>query len=77
MRLDDLTAGHLAADYLVQLGHRRIGHIGGATFSVGSLRQGFAKALRSHGLDNCPAEWIAKATLDLNGEERSCGDCYT
>ena len=51
VRLDDAAAGWMATDFLIRLGHRRIGHISGPDVSTGSLRRrGFLKALRKHGV---------------------------
>jgi DNA-binding LacI/PurR family transcriptional regulator len=47
VRVDDLAVGRLAADHLVGLGHRRIGHIRGPKISPASLRcRGFESRLR-------------------------------
>jgi len=67
VRMDDLEAGHMATNYLIQLGHRRIAHIAGSGVSVGLLRRrGFRKAMRTHGLDTS-LQWIVRATLDIEG----------
>jgi LacI family transcriptional regulator len=51
VRLDDVAAGCLATDSLIQLGHRRIAHISGPHLSTATLRRkGYLKALRSHSL---------------------------
>ena len=51
VRLDDVAAGCMATNFLIQLGHRRIAHISGPNVSTGSLRRkGFLTALRSHSL---------------------------
>jgi LacI family transcriptional regulator len=50
VRVDDLRVGRLATGHLIELGHRRIGHISGPS-SSGSLRgRGFANAMRAAGL---------------------------
>ncbi len=52
VRLDDLEAGFMATKFLIELGHRRIGHISGPDISTASLRRrGFLKALRAFGLE--------------------------
>ncbi|MDE1005489.1 MAG: LacI family DNA-binding transcriptional regulator [Paraburkholderia fungorum] len=50
---DELLGAQLAVDHLVELGHKKIGHIAGpADHSTGFLRRkGFVQALASHGLD--------------------------
>ena len=56
--LDNVVAGHLAAEHLLDLGHTCIGHIGGPS----SLRlarerlQGFSRSLAARGLSCDPCE---------------------
>ena len=51
VRLDDIAAGSMATDFLIQLGHRRIAHISGPSLSTATLRRkGFLNSLRSHKL---------------------------
>jgi LacI family transcriptional regulator len=49
---DDMLGMQLAVDHLVELGHRKIGHLGGPSeHSTGFLRRrGFMQATASHGL---------------------------
>lgn len=63
--LDDLTAGEIAAQFLLDLGHRRIAHIAGPDVSPGKLRrQGFLSAMRKAGFP-VPADWIVQAPFDM------------
>jgi LacI family transcriptional regulator len=49
VRVDDLTAGRLATDHLIALGHERIAHIQGPALSPATLRlRGYTEALRKH-----------------------------
>jgi len=50
---DDLVGGRMATQHLIQLGHRRVGHLAGkATVSTGVLRRrGYLAALADHGLE--------------------------
>jgi LacI family transcriptional regulator len=50
---EDLAGAHAATQYLIQLGHRRIGYIGGdVSFSSNYERwQGYLQALKEAGLD--------------------------
>jgi LacI family transcriptional regulator len=54
---DNVRGAVKAVGYLVALGHRRIGFIGGATLSTASLerREGYLKALHQAGLEPDPA----------------------
>src|ERR1700674_2855561 len=49
---DDLVGGRLATEHLIELGHRRIGHLAGKpTVSTGVMRRrGYLAALGEHGL---------------------------
>ena len=61
--IDDVEVGRLAADHLLQLGHRRIGLINGPEtfpFIVPHQRQhGFETALRAAGVDPDPSLYVA------------------
>ncbi len=61
VRLDDLDAGFMATEHLIQLGHRKIGHIAGPPLSTATLRRrGYQKAMRTHELRPEP-EWTPRA----------------
>ena len=48
---DDVQVGVLATEHLIQLGHRRIGHLRGTTASTSEGRfEGYRRALEKHGL---------------------------
>jgi LacI family transcriptional regulator len=48
---DDVAVGVLATDHLIQLGHRKIGHLRGPAVSTSLDRfQGYSQSLEKHGL---------------------------
>lgn len=48
---DDLAVGTLATEHLIQLGHRKIGHLRGTTTSTSKKRlEGYKRALEKHNL---------------------------
>jgi LacI family transcriptional regulator len=55
---DNVLGGQQATEYLLSLGHRRIGYIGGSphSSSVQERRQGYQKALQTAGIASVP-EW--------------------
>jgi LacI family transcriptional regulator len=65
VRVDDRAAGRLAAECLIELGHRRIAHIRGPRLSPASLRyRGYLAALRANGLP-VRREWIVAGNFDI------------
>lgn len=58
---DNVTGGRIATEYLLSLGHERIGFIGGsaASSAVRDRYRGFTDALTAHGLTPNPA-WNAE-----------------
>jgi LacI family transcriptional regulator len=48
---DDVQVGMIATEYLIELGHRRIGHLRGSSASTAEGRlEGYRRALDKHGL---------------------------
>ncbi len=72
---DEMLGAQLAVDHLIELGHVKIGHIGGPPdHSTGFLRRkGFLQALASHGLDSkgAPCEVAAAYTREHGREAAS------
>jgi DNA-binding LacI/PurR family transcriptional regulator len=73
-RLDQVVGAHLATAHLVQLGHRRIGHIAGPAEWLDASQRltGFRDELKQHGLDTgyvSTGDWSAasghRAAIDL------------
>lgn len=58
---DNYYGGHLATEYLIELGHRRIGHIGGPDRSAAAYnrKRGYEAALEKAGLPACP-QWYTR-----------------
>ncbi|WP_394554704.1 LacI family DNA-binding transcriptional regulator [Agromyces sp. MMS24-JH15] len=71
--IDDVAAGRLAADHLIQLGHTRLAHVGGtgAARSVrsvpGGRRRGFLEALSSAGLAPGGRATVVEAEMTMPG----------
>jgi LacI family transcriptional regulator len=71
VRLDDVAAGRSAAEFLLDLGHRRIAHIAGPAVSPGKLRrQGFVNALRKAHVP-ISSNWIVQTSFDMEGGRRA------
>ena len=66
---DDLLGGRIATEHLVQLGHRRIGHLAGmATVSTGVMRRrGYLAALAERGLAPDPRLVIESGYTEEGG----------
>jgi LacI family transcriptional regulator len=66
--VDDELGGALAARHLVELGHRRIGHIGGPLEAQTAQRRlrGYLGALAEAGID-ANRDWIVHASFDEAG----------
>lgn len=69
---DNLLAGQEAAEYLYQLGHRRIAYVGSeyAMYFSAERKEGYQRALFKHGLPVNPDYCIEadKLSLDENGQ---------
>jgi LacI family transcriptional regulator len=64
--VDDLAVGRIAAEHLIGLGHRRIGHIQGPRLSPASLRRrGFVQTLQAHGI-SVSKESIVRGNFDIS-----------
>lgn len=63
------TAMRLAADYVIERGHRRLGHIAGPTFSFGAKerKMGFVESLIEHDIP------VANAVIVDAGETAAAG----
>jgi len=63
--VDDRAGAEKAVDYLVDLGHRRLAHIGGTSdVEIGRERRlGFEAACARHGID-VPPEWLVEGGFD-------------
>lgn len=66
---DNLLAGREAADYLYDLGHRRIGYLGSRNDFVyaSDRRAGYQLSLLLHGLDNRPDYCVEMEHVNSNG----------
>ncbi|MDJ0038059.1 LacI family DNA-binding transcriptional regulator [Pantoea allii] len=68
---DDEMGGYLAARHLIDLGHKKIGMIGGPDFASNALnrRKGFERAMKEAGLSVRP-EWCRSSDFNIqSGEE--------
>ena len=67
VKTDNAYAAERATRHLIQLGHRRIGHIRGPQGNVltGEREQGFLKAMQAAGLDVCP-EWLLPGAFEMD-----------
>jgi len=62
--VDNVRGAYLAAEHLIELGHRKIGTLAGAQ-GLSTMRdrlRGFRQAMDDHGLE-VPAEWIVPSAL--------------
>ncbi len=67
VRTDDREVGRIATAYLIELGHRRIGYIGGPSLSPAHLRRrGYFEAMREAGLA-AKREWLARGNFEIGG----------
>lgn len=65
--VDNLRGAYIAAEHLIELGHRKIGTLAGA-LGLSTMRDrlhGFRKAMHDHGLD-VPDEWVVPSTLSVD-----------
>jgi LacI family transcriptional regulator len=63
--IDDVTAGRIATEHLIQQGCRRIAHIRGRENSTGLRRfEGYQQALRAHGFPYAESLVVARSSVD-------------
>lgn len=71
VRVDDLAVGRIAAECLIDFGHRRIAHIHGPALSPASLRcRGYLEALKAAGIEP-NGNWIVAGNFDIEGGRRA------
>jgi len=74
VRLDDLAAGRLAAEFLTDLGHKKIAHIAGPSVSPATLRRrGFLQAMKSKGLPVTP-DMVVAAPFTTDGGRKATAE---
>ncbi len=68
VRTDDVGGAKAATAYLIQLGHRRIGHIGVPTWTLPGRERldGYRQALEAHSLTYNP-RWVVLGDADVTG----------
>ncbi|MGQ9599454.1 MAG: LacI family DNA-binding transcriptional regulator [Anaerolineae bacterium] len=68
VRTDDVGGAQAATAYLIQLGHRRIGHIGVPTWTLPGRERldGYRQALEAHGLAY-DERWVVLGDADVTG----------
>lgn len=70
VRLDDVRTGREATEHLLELGHRRIGHLEGMPDGVArwnpgvQRREGWLAALEAHGIEPEPG-WAVQGRFDI------------
>ena len=65
VRVDDVAVGRLATACLLDLGHRRVAHIGGPQISPAKLRRrGYLEALRARGIE-AREDYVAAGRFDI------------
>jgi alanine racemase len=69
--VDERAAGRMAAEHLLELGHRRIGFVAGDPFALATREKlrGRGDALRDAGID--PADDVAHDTFTVEGGRRA------
>jgi len=74
VRVDDRAVGRLAAEHLVELGHRRIGYIQGGSVSTAAERfAGFQESLQEKTVVLNPA-WVIPADLSFESGFRAMNE---
>jgi len=69
VNFDERAAMKLAADYIIEQGHRRIGHIAGPTFSKGAQQRkmGIIESLVEHGIPMSDAPIVDGGETAISG----------
>jgi LacI family transcriptional regulator len=68
---DDVAAGRIATNHLIELGRRRIAHIGGRENSTGLRRRdGYLRALREHKLPIVKEYILHREFVDIESERQ-------
>jgi LacI family transcriptional regulator len=68
---NDVAAGRIATEHLIQMGCRRIAHISGRDNSTGHGRlEGYKEALRAAGLRYRPEYVISRPNVDVDSNEQ-------
>ena len=59
LAVDNVKGGFIAAEYLINLGHKRIATVTGTMQTQAGIDrfEGFQQALRQHGID-CPPDYV-------------------
>ena len=71
VRLDDFAAGLKACQFLIQLGHSNIAHVGDARVSIGALRRrGFLEGLKRAGLRRDP-QMLLQAPFEMEAGRKA------
>lgn len=76
--VDNVRGAYLAAEHLIELGHRRIGTLAGAQglSTMKDRLRGFTQALRDHGLE-VPDEWIVPSALSAEAGHAAANQILT
>lgn len=74
VKTDNSYAAERATRHLIELGHRRIGHVRGPEGNVltGEREQGFAKAMQAAGLEMRP-EWLLPGGFEMEAGQAAAG----
>jgi len=68
--VDDVEVGRLATEHLIEIGCKRIAHVGGRTISPGVGRlKGYTNALAAHNMECLPGYVTTTPMADVQGRE--------
>lgn len=69
--IDDVTAGRIATEHLIQMGRRHIAHISGRENSTGQRRrEGYLQALRAHNIPIRDELLINRDYVDIDSQQQ-------